>query len=714
MPHFSRNGFDPVGRDNPIAVGPIRRDLLIPGPKATHTTPLQRIWSAVYRQRYPLILSLVAALALGALAIELLPKKYTASSSVQIEQQVPQVIAVSDLDPEPEDANRFLQTQLDRLRSRTLAIDVARSSNISTSPQIRSALGINDNTVNNIVHALQENVAAELGLDTRLARISFTSGDPVVSAILANAYARALVADNLHGKVETTTRAQKYLLDRLDETKRKLETSERGLLAYARQADLTGTILPEAVAQGSEPAQQVVHLANLLAAATARRIDAEQEWRQVKGTSAPALSQVQDNRAYQQLLAEKAQLQAELAQDRGRHTDEYPTVAAKLSQVREMNSEIGALAGNIQQAIFQRYSAAARQEAQLKATIDRLRGSAMAEQERSVGYNSMARDVETNRVAYDGLLQRYKEVSAAAGAPAANISLVDLAEPPLDPASPKPLWIMSFAGLFGLITGMSIALFREQLHSVLRTAEDLENCGRISVLGVIPVLGRREKMMQALRNRHSAQSEAYSSLATAVQQAQPVDLPQTMLLTSTQANEGKSTSSFGLALGLRTLGYRVLVVNGDLRNPSGDQGFSEMLEGTLDPQDLAYLQGSKGFAFIDTGMVKANPVSLLSPARVRSVLSKLGVFADIILVDGPPILGLADAVLLADSVETILMVVEANRTTTGELDAALSRLPAKVPIAGLLTKFDARKAGVNYGGHDYYSYGGTVDRTLPA
>ena len=468
------------------------------------------------------------------------------------------------------------------------------------------------------------------------------------------------------------------------------------------------------MAQGSEPAQQVVHLTNLLAAATARRIDAEQEWRQVKGTSAPTLSQVQDNRAYQQLFAEKAQLRSELAFDRGRHTDEYPTVAAKLSQVGEMNSEIGALAGNIKQAIFQRYNAAARQESQLKATIAKLRGSAMAEQERSVAYNSLARDVETNRIAYDGLLQRYKQVSAAAGAPAANISIVDVAEPPLEPASPKPLWIMSFAGLFGLITGISVALIREQLHSPLRTTEDIEIRGRISVLGVIPVLGRREKMMQALRNRHSAQSEAYSSLATAVQQARPDDLPQTMLLTSTQANEGKSTSALGLALGLRTLGYRVLVVNGDLRNPSGDQGFSEMLEGTLDPQELACLQGNKGFAFIDTGKVTANPVGLLSPARVRSVLSKLAFFADIILVDGPPILGLADAVLIADSVETVLIVVEANRTTTAELDAALSRLPAKVPIAGLLTKFDARKAGVKYGGYDYYSYGGTIDRTRPA
>jgi Mrp family chromosome partitioning ATPase len=161
----------------------------------------------------------------------------------------------------------------------------------------------------------------------------------------------------------------------------------------------------------------------------------------------------------------------------------------------------------------------------------------------------------------------------------------------------------------------------------------------------------------------------------------------------------------GLARGLRTLGYEVLVVNGDLRKSSGSQGFAQMLDGTLDPQAVMGLRDKHGITFLDSGPVKWNPVSLLAPARVRPLLAVLSAYADIILVDGPPILGLADAVLLSESVESVLMVVEANRTEATQVDAALTRLPAKVPVAGLLTKFDSRKAGVTYGDYDYYTYG---------
>lgn len=685
--------------------------------QAPHVTPLQSLWSIAYRQRWPLILSLLIALGLGVLAIAMLPKKYTAVSSVQIEQQTSQVIAVPGFDPKPEDADRFLQTQLDRVRSRTIAIDVERSLNIANSPAIISALGLKGRDKERVIRALQENVLAELGVNTRLAMISFTSRDARVSAAIANTYADVLVADNLGGKAKTADRAQEFLLGQLDEAKLKLENSERALLGYARRADLTGTILPSELAQGSQPAQQVEQLADSLAAATARRIDAQQEWEQVRGASAFVLPQVQDNRAYQQLLADKAQLQSELAQDRKRHTDEYPTVKAKRSQVAEIDKEIRFLTENIKQSINQRYRTAVQQEAQMSSIIDQLRNSARAEQDRSVGYNSLEREVETNRVAYDGLLQRYKEVSAGAGAPAANISLVDRAEPPLEPASPNPLWLMAFAGLAGIIAGMVIALLREQMHRVVRTMQDLEDSSGISVLGVVPKLGAGEKMGSAMRSSRSPQSEAFNSLATAVQQAAEGKLPKTLLLTSAQAKEGKSTSTMGLARGLRTLGYEVLVVNGDLRKSSGSQGFAQMLDGTLDPQAVTDLRDKHGITFLDSGPVKWNPVSLLAPARVRPLLAVLSAYADIILVDGPPILGLADAVLLSESVESVLMVVEANRTEATQVDAALSRLPAKVPVAGLLTKFDSRKAGVTYGDYDYYTYGskgGTAAFGLPA
>ncbi len=686
---------------SPADIGPSYSAREVP-----RATALRQLWTVAYRQRYPLLLSIAAALLLGAIAVISMPKKYTATSSVQLEQQTPQVISAPGLDPQPEDANRFLQTQLDRVLSRTLAQQVAAELDIKRSPEVLAALNVDtaDGTdpAEGAIRALRENVLAELGLNTRLAKISFVSRDPQVSALIANAYAQALVGDNLRGKVETSDRAQEYLLDQLADAKGKLEVSERAKLAYARSANLTGTADADT---DSMPAQQIGQLTGSLAAATAGRIEAQQIWQQARAGSALALPQVQENRAFQELLTQKAQLQSALAEDRQRHTDEYPSIAATLAQIAVLDREIGRLSGNIKQSFEQRYRAAASQEAQLKATIGQLRNAAMSEQDRSVGYNALERDLETNRVSYNGLLQRYKEVSAAAGAPAANVTLVDKAEPPLEPSSPKKLWIFAFAGLCGLIAGMAIALIRERLHDVIRTVDDLESPGHLAALGVVPALKAREKMKDALRNSGSAQSEAYKSIAASLQHFGAGKMPKTVLLTSTQANEGKSTSTWGLARGLRTLGYRVLVINGDLRNPSPEFGFAEALAGTLDPLSAAWVMDKTGLAVVDAGMARSDPVQLLAAARVRPVIEKLSAMADITLIDGPPVLGLVDAVLLADSVDAVIMVVEANRTEAGQLDVALSRLPTTVPIVGLLSKFDARQSGSSYGSYQYYSYG---------
>ncbi|RZV33664.1 MAG: hypothetical protein EX262_06535 [Sphingomonadaceae bacterium] len=671
-------------------------------PRSNAATQMRAV---LYRQRFVLLGSLLAALALGLLAVVLLPKTYTASASVQLEQQTPQIIAAPGLDPEPEDANRFLQTQLDRVHSKTLALEVAEMIRLSQMPAVQAALGLENPTEEEMLETLREGVLADLGLNTRLAQISFTSRSPNASALIANAYAAALVADNIRGKVQTSNQAQKYLLEQLNDTKSKLEESERRMLAYARTAGLTSTTSGEDTQIGSMPGQQIDQLSASLAAATARRIDAQQEWAQVQGVSARTLPQVQENRAYQELLARKAQLQADLAQDRQRHTDEYPTVAATRVQIDELEREIAALAGNIKASVRQRYQAAAQQEAQLQSTIASLRGEAMAEQERGVGYNSLERQVETDRMAYDGLLQRYKEVSAASGAPSANVMLVDRAEPPLDPSSARPAWIMALALVLGIIAGMALALLREAINRPIRSLDDLEGAADLSALGAVPALARGSDMADALRQSDSPQSESYKSIAAAMRHFGGAAMPRSMLITSTSANEGKSSSAWGLARGLRTLGYSVVVVHADLRNPSAEPGLAEALAGEADLTSLARVNHRAGLAAIDAGHARGDLVALLAPDRVRPVIDKLQSFADIVLVDGPPIMGLADAVLLAESVEAVVMVVEANRTDPQHLDAALARLPDTVPAAAILTKYDARRAGAGQSAESYYSYG---------
>lgn len=683
-------------------------------------TGLEQFLAAMYRQRFVIAVALGFALLVGVVLWATSKPQYTAVASVQLDQQAPRLFDDEALDPQPDekDAARFLQTQLDRARSRQIADAVANKLQLAKSPASLNALGVeasNDGkTQQKVVGKLQDGVEVALGLNTRLAQISFTSGDPNVSARVANAFAESLVAANVNAKVQTSERAKKYLLVQLADAKKRLEGSERRMLAYARSADLTTTVVPQGEADrgGSLRAQQLGMMTDSLTQATARRIDAQQQWAQVQSTDPLLLPDVQSNDAIQNLVAQKAALQAALEEERQRHTDEYPSVQETAAKIRELDGQIASFASNIKSSFRGRYAAAAQQEAQMAGTVAALRGAAMAERERGVGFNSLSREVETNKAFYDGLLQRYKEVAAAAGAAAANITIVDTAWPPLTPDSPNVARNLALAVIAGLLMALLVGGVRERMHNVIRSSEDLEQGFNLPALGVVPRLtGPRGRDL--LDGGERAQAEAYHSIAVALDQAASGELPKTLLITSSTAEEGKSTSAQGIARSLSAMGKRVLLIDADLRRASvpsvapgegSAPGLSEVLSGATSAHDAIEKDDERGFDIVRSGSPHISPVALLSADHLKEALERLASDHDIVIVDGPPIMGLADAVLLARSVEAVLVVVEANRTLASSLDLAVSRLPQDNIVGGVITKFDPKSAGVNYGGCDYYTY----------
>ena len=688
--------------------------------QVSQSTPLERLLTAVYRQRWVVLAAIITAAVVAALLFMNSERSFTAAASVQFDQLTPRVLGSQDLDPQSaeKDAERFLQTQLDHVGSRSIATSVADRLNIAASPASLKALGVEAanpaQAREAAIDRLQDGVGPTLGLNTRVAQVSFTSGDPYVSARVANGFADALIAANMNSKLQTSERAKAHLMAELAKAKQRLEGSERNMLSYARSADLTTTVVPGGDNKdggGSLRTQQLGLLNDSLAQATARRVDAQQHWAQVQGTGALALPEVQANQAIQSLVAQKAQLQAALEEDRQRHTDEYPSVRETAAKIQELDSQIGSFASNIKRSVQGRYVAAAQQERQMMQTVAGLRGAAMSERERSVGYNSLSREVETNRAFYDGLLQRYKEVAAASGAAAANVSIIDRAWPPSAADSPHVGRNMALASLAGLILALFVGSVRERLHKVIRSTEDLEQGFSLPALGVVPRLTGGGDVHSALQDTRSAQAEAYHSIAVALAEQASGVLPKTLLITSSTAAEGKSTSALGIARSLSAMGKRVLLIDADLRRPSSSNlleetdgpGLAEVLAGTASP-DLAIERSSEGFNVIRAGSSSSSPVSLLAADHLKAVLDRLSEDHDTIIIDGPPVMGLADAVLLARSVEAVLVVVEANRTHTSELDLAVSRLPGSNVIGGVITKFDPKTAGVRYGGYDYYKY----------
>jgi capsular exopolysaccharide synthesis family protein len=201
-------------------------------------------------------------------------------------------------------------------------------------------------------------------------------------------------------------------------------------------------------------------------------------------------------------------------------------------------------------------------------------------------------------------------------------------------------------------------------------------------------------------------------------------LPFSLLLTSSRPSEGKSTSAYAIARDLANSGKRVLLIDADLRKPSLHQvmnlenkvGLSNVLA-RQKGLDAIQLTSIDNLFILPSGPLPPNPAQLLAGTNFAELIAKLRPIFDVVVIDGPPVLGLADAPRLADMVDGTLFVVEANSAHYGHAKAALKRLnQGKTNILGvILTKFDSRKAG--YGSeynYYYYEYGGDEQKKLEA
>jgi capsular exopolysaccharide synthesis family protein len=719
---------------------------LAPGASDNLAQSLRALWSTFYRNRL-LIAAIVAAAMLAGLSVTMLmTPRYKATASVQIDQQSANVLGGdSQVDPAAsyQDADRFLQTQVDVLQSRAMALTVLQDLHLDANddfvrrmgrkPVIRpiGALGLADTRREQILSILDKNLTVDLPKSSRVANISFTSPDPRLAANIANAYVADFMMFNMKRKFGSSAYARNFLDSQLADTRAKLESSERALLTYARDAHLldvsggisAGTDSGSTGSSGSTPrsltTSNLVQLNTAYATAQAARVQAQQHWEQAETTPPLQLQEVLTNPAVMQLSQLKAQAQALYQQELQRHKPDYPQMQQGAAHIAELDRQLSLLADSIRSSIKEEYQIALKQEQALGGQVNGLKLSTQDEQSRSVEYNILKRAVDTNRTMYDNLLQRYAEVSAQAGVAANNVSQVDIADMPARPASPVPLLNLAIAALFGLIVAAGFVLLRDKFDDSVRTPEDVRDKLGLTFLNSIPMLGDDVTPHEALDDPRSALSEAYAALGTSIELSHKGGAPRVLAITSTRQSEGKSTTAYAVARNFARIGRRVVLIDGDLRKPSlhrlisaqNDRGLSNLLARMVKIDDVLQQSEVPGLSVITAGPLPPNPAELLSGTGLPEIVATLTERFDIVIVDAPPVLGLADTVLIGAAAEATLFVVEANGSHHGHAKTAVRRLAASdiTLIGAVLTKYDARRIGYGYGyGYNYaysYSYG---------
>lgn len=696
---------------------------------------LMRQFLSILRRNLRLLASIVAGFLATALILTMLATpKYTAGTSVQINDQSDQVLG-EELDTQNQvtagwDTDRFLNTQLGVVRSRALADRVAKALNLFKDEPFYAAMGGKppEGTANMpevreaAIGLLQGNMQVDLPYDSRVATITFTSNDPAMSARIANSFADQFIEMNLQRRFDSSAYARKFVSGQLDEARIRLEDSERKLNAYAREAGLIrtrGTNSGDESSQstGSVTAASLMQLNQAANTAQAERVAAEARWN--SETAAPLLSSkaVLSSAAVQALLQERARAEAELQEARTRYLADHPTVQALESRVTAARTQLNRTAQEVRNSVRAEYVSARAAEERLKGQVARLQGATLAEQDRSVRYNTLAREADTNRSIYEGLLQRFRELNASAGITSSNIAIIDKADPPLAPSSPNLLKNLAIALALGGAVALASVFLRDQFDDRVRSPEDIESKLALPLLGVIP-LSAADEPMDELGDPKSALSEAYHSLRGSLAHSTLDGFPKILVVSSAEPGEGKSTSSFAVARGLARMGCKVVLVDGDMRRPQvhrqvsfdNSRGLSSLLT-SRDPAESAIIPSNEDRLFLlPAGPIPPSPTELLAAPRMAALLEELGARFDSVIIDCPPILGLADAPLLAAIADGTMIVIESNRGRHGALKAALGRLRAVRPhlLGAVLTKFDPLKSGNAYSGYygyQYYRYG---------
>lgn len=688
---------------------------------------LRELWSAIYRN-WPMILSIVGAcLLLGILATMLATPRYLATASIQVDQVSTKVLGTEDNDSAAtyQDADRFLQTQADLLRSQSLAEQVAGSLALAGNDRFLIAMhakpGSSGNRRDQVLKLLAANLSINLPRTSRIVDIGFKSPDPVLAQRVANSFASNFITLNIKRKFDQSAYARSFLQDQLVNAKQRLEDSERATLAYSRAVGLIDASAGIGTNDGGSATtgprslvtSDLVALNGAYASAEAARVAAQQHWDSAQHTPVFSLPEVLGNPAYNQLAQARAQAQAAYDQESQRHRGDFPALRQLGAQIVSLDRQITHLAESIRGSIENQYRITSKQEAALSGSVDKLKAATLNEQDKSVRYNILKRETDTNRTMYDGLLQRYKEVSAEAGISINNISLVDTADIPNRPVSPRLFVNLAIAILAGLALAGATVFVREKFDDAVRSPDDVPRKLGLPLLNTVPLLKSGETPGTALEDPRSTLSESYAALRTALELAHADGLPGTLVFTSCRPAEGKSTSAYAVARDFARTGKRVVLIDGDLRRPSlhrffglpNNHGLTSVLARHRPLDAVVQATDIERLAFLSTGPLPPNPAELLSGAALKTMLGDLRRDFDLVIIDSPPVLGLADAVILAAQADAVVFVTEANIAHHGQAKAAIRRLRvANTPILGaVLTKFNAKKAGYGYD-YGYYAY----------
>jgi capsular exopolysaccharide synthesis family protein len=363
----------------------------------------------------------------------------------------------------------------------------------------------------------------------------------------------------------------------------------------------------------------------------------------------------------------------------------------------------------------------------LRSQIDGLQGKIDEEEKKILGlgrvaieYGQLEREADSSRQIYEALLNRLHQTSSEAQTQASSMVIVDRAKPPGRPYKPQPFVNLLIGFFIGTIGGVILAFFLEYLDSSLSTPDDIEKGLGLELYGIIPESEMNKDMpfqgqLFGGGTGHSPAAESIRALRTALLfHLRHTSGCRSLLITSPNPGEGKSTIAFNLATAFQQNHLKVLLIDTDLRKPrlhkilnlTPSKGLTDVLEGraSFEESVIANVPGL-GFDFLSSGTHSSCPAEILGSVKLKELLSQLGKSYDVILLDSPPYLAVADVAILNELAAGVVVVVRYHNTDKRhirDLNRRFNILEGK-GLGVVMNRVSVREKDYYY--HQYYYYG---------
>lgn len=663
-----------------------------PGASTSHTstfTPAD-LRKVILKRKWLILATTLIGIAIAVLFIETTVPEYEAFTRVNINLGRSTNIGVESFIQQSsnyfEDPDTEIQTELQIMRSQTVAMDVINSLDLyhkKPFTEVFAKKPYNGHLTpierDAMVADFQGATRIDVVPGTNLVDVHFTSPEPAVAMQVANAIVGAYMQRDLQARFEGTARISGWLAHQLTGLKNQVDANQQALAHYVKQHNIVAT----GEEGGSLVTDSLATVNQELAQAQADRIVKEARYKMALTRNPELLVSVAPGTILGSLRAQQAELMVQEAQLRSKFGADYPKVREIRKQLASIQADIDTEINNLTKRFAEEYRTAVKTESLLQARLDAIKQQAYQQNASEAQFDILKHAAESAAELYNALQLRLQEAGVTAGLSSNNVDIIDRATMPIAPVRPRKRSDVMFGLVGGLGCGFLLAFGLETFDDTLQSSEEVEAIAHFPTLAVVPHFSAQKNAVQrtgkaqvlpdlvSYLDPHSLAAEAFRTLRSSILLSSIDQDPKVLLVSSSFAEEGKSTVAGNLAISFAQREEKVLLVDTDLRRGtthlkfglSNQTGLSSLI--ARDQIANAYekpLPELPGLTVLSRGPVPPNPGEMLGSHAMEAIIARWRSEYDRIIFDSSPVLAVSDALSLAPQADGVIILIRAGVT----------------------------------------------------